>query len=310
MKAVTYQGRHRIKVKELKDAVLRHSDDILIRVTTTAICGSDLHLYNGELRHLNDDYIIGHEPMGVVVDAGPEVSRVKVGDRVIIPLSCLAASASSARIKWRANAIMRTKQRIPAVFGYSDAYGGFQGAQAELLRVPYGNVMPFIIPEDAEMEDEKLLMLSDALPTAIWSVENGGVKPGDVVIVLGCGPIGLLTQKFAWLKGAKRVIAIDHVDYRLAHASRTNHVETYNFEKIPEIENYILEITKGRRRGHRLRGPGCQTDRHRDAGKHAEASGAPWSLSHGCENGAQIRNHPAHGRIWAYLQCISARRTV
>ncbi|RAR45610.1 zinc-dependent alcohol dehydrogenase [Paenibacillus sp. MDMC362] len=246
MKAVTYQGRHRIEVKDMKDAVLRHSDDVLIRVTTTAICGSDLHLYNGGLKQLHDDYIIGHEPMGVVVDAGPEVSRVKVGDRVIIPfiVSCGKCLFCQNHMESQCDYANEAKN-TGGFFGYSDAYGGFQGAQAELLRVPYGNSMPFVVPEDAEMEDEKLLMLSDALPTAIWSVENGGVKSGDVVVVLGCGPIGLLTQKFAWLKGAKRVIAIDHVDYRLDHAKRTNHVETYNFEKFPEVESYIREITKG-----------------------------------------------------------------
>lgn len=131
------------------------------------------------------------------------------------------------------------------MLGYSDSYGGFAGGQAELLRVPYGNFGPFVVPEDAEMEDEKLLFLSDIVPTAWWGVEHAGVKPGDTVIVLGCGPVGLLTQKFAWMKGASRVIAVDHVPYRLEHARRTNNVEIFNFEKIKDIEVHLKEITRG-----------------------------------------------------------------
>ncbi|GAE05463.1 uncharacterized zinc-type alcohol dehydrogenase-like protein ybdR [Paenibacillus sp. JCM 10914] len=246
MRAVTYQGRHRIRVKNMTDAVLRHSDDILIRVTTTAICGSDLHLYNGDLRQLKEDYIIGHEPMGVVVDKGPEVTRVKVGDRVIIPfvIACGKCLYCQNQMESQCDYANEAKE-TGGYFGYSDSYGGFQGAQAELLRVPYGNFMPFVIPEDAELEDESLLLLSDALPTALWSVENAGVKPGDTVIVLGCGPIGLLTQKFAWLAGADRVIAIDHVEYRLEHAKRTNRVETFNFGKINALEEEVIQLTKG-----------------------------------------------------------------
>lgn len=246
MKAVTYQGRHNIKVKEVKDASLLRRDDIVIRVTTTAICGSDLHLYNGELRQMTDDYIIGHEPMGIVEEIGPEVGKVKKGDRVVIPFVVSCGKCLYCLNQMESQCDYANDARdTGGFFGYSSAFGGFQGAQAELLRVPYGNFMPFVIPPSDEIEDEKLLMLSDALPTALWSVENAGVKPGDTVVVLGSGPIGLLTQKFAWLKGAERVIAIDHVDYRLEHAKRTNLVETYNFQSFKEIEGYIREITKG-----------------------------------------------------------------
>jgi S-(hydroxymethyl)glutathione dehydrogenase/alcohol dehydrogenase len=130
-------------------------------------------------------------------------------------------------------------------FGYSENTGGYAGGQAEFLRVPYANFTSFKVPENSEVEDEKLCLISDIMPTAYWSVDNAGVKKGDTVIVLGCGPVGLLTQKFAWLKGAKRVIAVDYVDYRLEHAKRTNHVEIVNFEQEENIGNHLKEITQG-----------------------------------------------------------------
>lgn len=129
--------------------------------------------------------------------------------------------------------------------GYTERFGNYPGAQAQFLRVPYGNSMPFKIPESCELEDESLLFISDLLPTAYWSVENAGVKAGDTVVVLGCGPIGLMTQKFAWMKGAKRVIAIDHLPYRLQHAKKINHVECYNFDDYDDMGLTIRELTNG-----------------------------------------------------------------
>jgi S-(hydroxymethyl)glutathione dehydrogenase / alcohol dehydrogenase len=130
-------------------------------------------------------------------------------------------------------------------FGYTEKYGNHPGGQAEFLKVPFGNFLPFVIPESCELEDESLLFLSDVIPTAYWSVEHSGVKAGDTVVVLGCGPIGLMTQKFAWMKGAKRVIAVDHLEYRLNHAKLTNDVEVYDFTKYDDMGVYLKEITKG-----------------------------------------------------------------
>ncbi len=131
-------------------------------------------------------------------------------------------------------------------FGYSETFGGYAGGQAEFMRVPYGNFTPFRLPDNCEVEDEKLVLIADAMSTAYWTVDNAGVKDGDTVIVLGCGPVGLLSQKkFAWLKGAKRVIAVDYVDYRLEHAKRTNKVETINFEQEQNIGTHLKEITQG-----------------------------------------------------------------
>ncbi|WP_068774790.1 zinc-dependent alcohol dehydrogenase [Paenibacillus sp. FJAT-26967] len=248
MKAVTFQGKQKVKVKEVKDPSLEKKDDILVRITTTAICGSDIHLVNGMVPGMPDDYVIGHEPMGIVEEVGPDVTRVKKGDRVVIPfnVSCGECYFCQNQLESQCdNSNDNPKKDTGGYLGYSESYGGYPGGQAELLRVPYGNFMPFVIPEEAELEDEQVLFLSDILPTAYWAVDNAGVKKGDTVIILGSGPVGLLAQKFAWQKGAKRVIAVDHVDYRLNHARRVNKVETYNFKDKDDIEGFLFNETNG-----------------------------------------------------------------
>ncbi|KKO55277.1 alcohol dehydrogenase catalytic domain-containing protein [Paenibacillus sp. DMB20] len=246
MKAVTYQGRRKIKVKEAEDASLRRKDDILVRITCSAICGSDLHIYNGELKSMSDNYIIGHEPVGIVEEVGPEVTAVKKGDRVVIPFCASCGSCFYCMNHMESQCDYSNDAKDTGGYlGFGDNYGGFQGAQAELLRVPFGDSMPFIVPENSELEDEKLVLLTDTAPTALWGVEHAGVRKGDTVIVLGCGPVGLLAQKMAWLKGASRVIAVDHVEYRLQHAKKTNRVEAFNFRETKDIGFYLRELTKG-----------------------------------------------------------------
>lgn len=246
MKAVTYQGIKDIRVKEVKAPEIKKSDDIIVKLTTTAICGSDLHLIHGMIPNFPEDYIIGHEPMGIVEEVGPDVHKVKKGDRVIIPfnVSCGECFFCKNQLESQCDN-SNANGEMGAYFGYSDTTGGYPGGQAEYMRVPYANFTPFRIPDDCEVEDEKLVLLSDAMSTAYWSVDNAGVKKGDTVIILGCGPVGLLAQKFAWLKGAERVIAVDYIDYRLQHAKRTNNVEIVNFENEQNTGSYLKEITQG-----------------------------------------------------------------
>jgi S-(hydroxymethyl)glutathione dehydrogenase / alcohol dehydrogenase len=246
MKAVTYQGIKDVAVKDVADPNIEKPDDIIVKVTSSAICGSDLHLIHGMIPNMPENYIIGHEPMGVVEEVGPEVTKVKKGDRVIVPFNiscghCWYCSQGYTSQCDEAN----PNGDMGAYFGYSETTGGYAGGQAEYLRVPYGNATPFRLPDDCEVEDEQLVLLSDAASTAYWSVDNAGVKEGDTVIILGCGPVGLLAQKFAWLKGAKRVIAVDYIDYRLEHAKKTNNVEIVNFETEKHIGEYLKEITHG-----------------------------------------------------------------
>lgn len=246
MKAVTYQGFKDVKVKEVNDPKIEKPDDIIVRLTSTAICGSDLHLIHGMIPNMPEDFIIGHEPMGIVEEAGPNVTKVKKGDRVIIPFNISCGECFYCKNQLESQCDNSNPHgETGAFFGYSETVSGYAGGQAEFLRVPYANFVPFRIPDDCEIEDEKLVLMSDAMATAYWSVDNAGVKKGDTVIVLGCGPVGLLTQKFAWLKGAKRVIAVDYIDYRLQHAKRTNQVEIVNFEAEENIGNHLKEMTKG-----------------------------------------------------------------
>ncbi|HZG72681.1 MAG TPA: zinc-dependent alcohol dehydrogenase [Chondromyces sp.] len=245
MKAVTYQGAKDIQVKEVEDPKIEKNDDIIVRITSTAICGSDLHLYLGSMP-LRPGYIIGHEPMGIVEEVGPEVTKLKKGDRVVIPfnVSCGRCFYCENQMESQCDNANPHKD-TGGYFGYTEQYGNHPGGQAEYLKVPFGNFLPFKVPESCELEDEALLFLSDVLPTAWWSVEHAGVKKGDTVVVLGSGPVGLMTQKFAWMKGAKRVIAIDHVPYRLERAKQMNRVEAYNFDEYDDMGQYIKEMTSG-----------------------------------------------------------------
>lgn len=246
MKAVTYQGIKNVTVKEVPAPKIEKPDDMIVKITSTAICGSDLHLIHGMIPNLEEDYIIGHEPMGIVEEVGPEVTHLKKGDRVIIPFTIACGECFYCKNHLESQCDNANEHGdMGAYFGYSGNTGGYPGGQAEYLRVPYANFTHFKIPENCEQPDERLALISDAMPTAYWSVDNAGVKEGDTVIVLGCGPIGLLAQKFAWLKGAQRVIAVDYVDYRLEHAKRTNKVETVNFEQYDNAGSYLKEITQG-----------------------------------------------------------------
>jgi S-(hydroxymethyl)glutathione dehydrogenase/alcohol dehydrogenase len=244
MKALTYQGISDVKVKNVKDPIIEKEDDIIVRVTSTAICGSDLHLLHGMIPSTPKDYVLGHETMGIVEEVGKGVIKVKKGDRIIVPfpISCGHCWYCEHDL-WSQCDNSNPNGEIGAVFGYSDILGGYNGGQAEFLRVPYANVGPVIVPQ--ELTDEDVLFLTDILPTSYWGVENGNVKHGDTVVILGCGPVGLLSQKWAAYMGAKRIIAVDHVDYRLKHADKYNGVETVNLKDYDNVGEYIKEITNG-----------------------------------------------------------------
>ncbi|PZD96363.1 glutathione-dependent formaldehyde dehydrogenase [Paenibacillus sambharensis] len=246
MKAVTYQGIKQIKVEDVPSPSIIQPDDLIVRVTSSAVCGSDLHLYHGMIPGLSKGYVIGHEPMGIVEETGPAVTKVKKGDRVVIPFNVACGQCFYCKHELESQCDNANPNgETGGYLGYSDMFGGYPGGQAQYLRVPFGNFAPFKVPEDCEAEDEKLVFLSDIMPTAYWGVERAGVKNGDTVIVLGCGPVGLLVQKFAWIKGAKRVIAVDNVSYRLEHARRTNNVEIINFEAERNIGETLKEMTHG-----------------------------------------------------------------
>lgn len=245
MKAVTFQGEKAMETKNVDDPKIQENSDMIVRITASGICGSDLHLYHGGIVP-KEDYVVGHEPMGIVEEVGSDVKNLKKGDRVVIPFNIGCGECFFCNNQMESQCDNSNPHGEPGgLFGFAEDFGNHPGGQAEYLRVPYADFTSFKVPKKSELDDEQVLFLSDVIPTAYWSVEHGGVKEGDTVIILGSGPIGLMAQKFAWLKGAKRVITVDQVEHRLDHAKKTNNVETYNFKENEKIGELLHEETKG-----------------------------------------------------------------
>ncbi len=256
MRALTYHGPHRVRVETVPDPVLQEPGDIILRVTATAICGSDLHLYRGKIPGTEHGEIFGHEFMGEVVEAGSAVTSVAVGDRVVVPfvIACgdcfychLHQYAACETTNSGRGAILNKKNITPpaALFGFSNLYGGVPGGQAEYVRVPKANVGPFKVP--LTLPDDKVLFLSDILPTAWQAVQNAGLDKGSSVAIFGAGPVGLLSAACARLVGAEEVFMIDHNNYRLEFARQRYGVTPINFDDIDDPAAWIIEHTKNNR---------------------------------------------------------------
>jgi threonine dehydrogenase-like Zn-dependent dehydrogenase len=256
MKALTYHGSKDVRVETVADPVLVNADDIILRVTATAICGSDLHIYRGKIPMMETGDILGHEFMGVVEDAGAAVVNVKRGDRVVIPftISCgdcffcrRTLFAACETTNTGRGAIINKKDTRPgaALFGYSHLYGGVAGGQAEFVRVPKANVGPLVIPQTS-LADEKVLFLSDILPTGYQAAVNGEVTTGSTVAIFGAGPVGLMAAASARMLGAERIFMVDHHPYRLAFAQQTYGVEAIDFDQHDDPANMIIDLTDGR----------------------------------------------------------------
>lgn len=255
MKALTYHGAHDVRLDNVPDPVLQHDDDLLLRVTATAICGSDLHLYRGKVPGMESGDILGHEFMGIVEETGRGVTRVKRGDRVVVPFTiscgdcffCSRTLFSACENTNPDRGTIMNKKHIRSgagMFGYTHLYGGYAGGQAEYVRVPKANVGPLVIP--AGLRDEQVLFLSDILPTGYQAAVNAGVGEGSSVAIFGAGPVGLMAAASARLLGAERIFMVDHHDYRLDFARETYGVEPINFDKIDDPAAFIIEHT-----GHR-----------------------------------------------------------
>lgn len=244
MKALVYEGIKDVQVRNVGDPSIKNADDMILKVTSTAICGSDLHLIHGMIPNMPKGFILGHETMGIVEETGKEVNKLRKGDRVIIPfpVSCGHCWYCEHDL-WSQCDNSNPNGEVGGIFGYSNTLGGYDGGQAEYLRVPYANVGPKRVPD--ELTDEQVLFLTDILPTSYWGIEQGGVKKGDTVVILGCGPVGQLAIKWAIYKGAERVIAVDALNYRIEHAKRINAVESVNIEEQDNAGEFIKEITHG-----------------------------------------------------------------
>jgi threonine dehydrogenase-like Zn-dependent dehydrogenase len=253
MKATCWYDKHDVRVEEVPDPKILNPKDCIVRITSTAICGSDLHLYNGFIPAMEKGDILGHEFMGEVVETGSEVKKLRRGDRVVVPftISCgecffCQRGLFSCCENSNPNAAIAEKffGHSPAgLFGYSHLLGGFAGGQAEYARVPFADVGPVKIESD--LSDDQVLFLSDVFPTGYMAAENCNIQPGDTVAVWGCGPVGLFAINSAYLLGAERVIAIDRFPERLRLAREKAKAETINYEEI-KTYNALNEMTGGR----------------------------------------------------------------
>ncbi|MGE5539121.1 MAG: zinc-dependent alcohol dehydrogenase [Gemmatimonas sp.] len=252
MKAACWYGPKNIRVSDVPEPKIINSHDAIVRITSTAICGSDLHLYNGFIPFMEPGDIIGHEFMGEVVEVGRDVKKLKVGDRVVVPFPiacghCFACQHQLYSVCENSNPNAWMAEKLwgyspSGIFGYSHALGGFAGGQAEYARVPFADVGPIKVPEG--IPDEQVLFLSDIFPTGYMGAELCDIKPGDTIAVWGCGPVGQFAIKSAFLLGAERVIAIDRFPYRLAMAKQSG-AETLNYEEV-SISESLKEMTGGR----------------------------------------------------------------
>lgn len=265
MKALCWHGTGDVRVDTVPDPKIEAPTDIIVKITASGICGSDLHLFDGYMPTMKAGDVLGHEPMGIVVEVGSAIKKRKIGDRVVVPFtiscgdcffckkqlySCCDTSNPNAELARKAMG------HSPAgLFGFSHMLGGFAGGQAEYLRVPYGDVGPIKI--ESSLPDDKVLFLSDIFPTGYMAAENCGIEPGDTVAVWGCGPVGQFAIQSAWMLGAARVIAIDNVPERLEMARSNGRAEVINFDDV-EVYDQLQELTRGRGPDRCIDAVGCE----------------------------------------------------
>jgi threonine dehydrogenase-like Zn-dependent dehydrogenase len=270
MKATCWMGKQKMEVKTVPDPQIMNDRDCIVKITSTAICGSDLHLYNGFLPAMEPGDIMGHEFMGEVVEVGGAVTKLKVGDRVVVPFPiacghCAACRAELYSVCENSNPNAYLAEKLmghsPAgIFGYSHLTGGFAGGQAEYARVPFADVGPLKVPEG--LSDEQVLFLSDILPTGYMGAEMCGIKPGDTVAVWGCGPVGQFAIASAYLLGAEKVIAIDRFPYRLDMAREKAGAVTINYMDVESVPDVLQDLTAGRGPDHCIDAVGMEGHGH------------------------------------------------
>lgn len=253
MKALCWLGKHEVGIRSVKDPTILNPHDAIIKVTTAAICGSDLHLYDGYIPSMKKGDILGHETMGEVVEIGPLVTKIKVGDRIVIPFDIGCGKCHHCEIEeysacdnTNPNAVIAEKlygATGAGLFGYSHIYGGYAGGQAEYIRVPFADTNSLVIPNG--IADEKVLFLSDIFPTGYMAAENCNIKPGDTVAIWGAGPVGQMALRSARLLGAERVICIDHYEGRLKMAEAGG-AHTINFDSTEAVLDELRFLTGGR----------------------------------------------------------------
>lgn len=244
MLAMNYRGPFRIRVDKNKPLPeIKHPNDSIVRVLRSCICGSDLHLYRGRVPDTRVGMTFGHEFIGEVLERGPSVQNLKIGDKVLVPFNVGCGSCVNCKQGLYGNCLESNPMSATCggFFGYSHMGGGYDGGQAEYVRVPYSDVGPMIIPEDIDLDDA--VLLTDVVPTGYQAAEMGEIKMGDTVVVFGAGPVGIFAAKSSWLLGAGRVIVIDCLDYRLEFVKNYAQCEVYNYLEMGDPVLFLKKIT-------------------------------------------------------------------
>ncbi len=269
MRATVWSGRNKVAVENVPDPKILNDRDAIVKISSTAICGSDLHLYDGYIPAMRKGDILGHEFMGEIVETGKGVSNLAVGDRVVVPFpiacgNCNPCSRELFSLCENSNPNGSAAEKLfgdatCGIFGYSHLTGGYAGGQAEYARVPFADVGPIKI--ESGLEDDKVLFLSDIFPTGWMAAEMCNIQPGEIVAVWGCGPVGQFAIASAYLMGAERVIAIDRFEYRLRMAREKAGAETINYEQQP-VREALREMTGGRGPDHCIDAAGMESHHH------------------------------------------------
>lgn len=289
MLATTYRRPYKVRAAHVPDPVIEHPNDAIVRVTRTCICGSDLHLYHGMVPDTRVGSIFGHEFTGIVQEVGSSVQNLKPGDHVLVPfnIACGACFYCQRGLYSNCDNSNPEATAVGGIFGYSHTAGGYNGGQAEYVRVPFADIGPMVIPPDIHIEDA--VLLTDVVPTGYQAAEMGDIKENDTVVVFGAGPIGILAARCAWLMGAGRVIVVDHVDYRLDFVARYAQCETVNFRSVGDMAVHIKRMTDGRGADVCIDAVG------------AEADGNPWQRLTGVQ--LKLQAGAATALHWA-INCV------
>ena len=245
MLAMNYRRPYKVRAEQRPDPVIEHPNDAIVRVTRSCICGSDLHLYHGLVPDTRVGSIFGHEFTGIVEQVGPSVQNLVPGQHVLVPFNIFCGSCFFCQRELYGNCDNTNPEAtaVGGIYGYSHTAGGYDGGQAESVRVPLAAVGPTVIPDGMDVDDA--VLLTDAFPTGYQAAEMGGIEEGDTVVVFGAGPIGIFAARSAWLLGAGRVIVVDHVEYRLDFVSRFGPAEVVDFRYVKDMAVHIKALTDG-----------------------------------------------------------------
>jgi len=283
MRAMEYRGPYKVRVTEKEIPRIEHPNDAIVRVTMAAICGSDLHLYHGMMPDTRVGSTFGHEFVGIVEQVGPSVQHLRPGQRVMVPFNVYCGSCFFCARGLYSNChnVNPNATAVGGIYGYSHTCGGYDGGQAEFVRVPFADVGPGVIPDD--ISDEDALLMTDALSTGYFGAQLADIEQGDTVVVFGAGPVGLFAARSAWFMGAGRVIVVDHLDHRLQAARDFALAETVHFGEVDDVVLHLKRLTGGLGADRVVEAVGAEADgsllQHIAAAKLKLQGGSPVALN-------------------------------